>query len=185
MGSMTGAAPFAAHDYATLVGALIERKRQLGLTNLDVDALGGFPSGYAGKVFSGMRPLWRSAVMIGRMLEALDARLVLVSEREAARFAKIAIPLNLSDERGKDIRRSQWGRMGGIKRAHLLSSKMRRAMARKAGKASGAARKAKGERAEPAVVPAQAPALNALKRAGNGPGVRSPSRDGKGAYGLL
>jgi hypothetical protein len=152
-----------AHDYATLMGALIERKWQLGLTNLDVEARGHFATGYADKLFNGARLMGLGT--LGRLLDALEVRILVVpvDKLEAPKLKKIALSRPHLDERGKDIKRAAWGRAGGIKRRCLLTPARRRAIAKLGGLARAA--KAAAE-AEALAARAAAPApLCALARA--------------------
>jgi hypothetical protein len=157
------AAAAIAHDYATLMGALIERKWQLGLTNLDVEARGQFATGYADKLFNGARLMGLGT--LGRLLDALEVRILVVpvDKLDAPKLKKIALSRPHLDARGKDIKRAAWGRSGGIKRRCLLTPARRRAIAKLGGLARAAKAAAEAERL--AVTAARAAPLRALARA--------------------
>jgi hypothetical protein len=67
---------FVAFDYRSLMGALIERKIALGLTNLEIDELGGLAGGYTSKLFCGSKRLGLET--LGRLLTALGTKVVVV-----------------------------------------------------------------------------------------------------------
>ena len=154
-----------AHDYATLMGALIERKWRLGLTNLDVEARGRFATGYADKLFNGARLMGLGT--LGRLLEALEVRILVVpiDKLDAPKLKKIALPRPHLDARGKDIKRAAWGRAGGIKRRCLLTPARRRAIAKLGGLARAAKARTSGSEDSPAARAAPAAPLRALERA--------------------
>jgi hypothetical protein len=157
----------AAHDYRTLMGALIERKLQLGVTCFELESLGDLPTGYASKLFTGRRTL--GLVSIGKMLAALNVRLVVVpagrSQRGLTALIGKAAQIRRLDENGKDIRRSEWGKRGHAKWMCLTTPAERRRNARLAGKASADARAARKAETMPALRLAAPAALAKLASA--------------------
>jgi hypothetical protein len=133
----------AAHDYATLMGALRTRKEHLGLTNLEIERAGGLPDGYAGKLFAaGKHARCLGLRSIGGMLAALEVRLIVVPvERRGAPLPANAVPFASIAVGGRKTLRQQWGRMGGIKGACLMTKAARSRIAQMGGKASGEARR--------------------------------------------
>ena len=140
--SMTDPASlFVASDYRTLMGAFIERKQALGLTNLELDELGGLAGGYTSKLFCGSKRLGLET--LGKLLTALDAKVVVVpanAELALPKLTKNAIPIKDLSEEIKEKRRD-WGRKGGKKRHLLTSPRRRKAIAAMAGRASAEARR--------------------------------------------
>ena len=131
---------FVAVDYRGLMGALGERKKELGLTNLELDELGGLAGGYTSKLFCGSKRLGLET--LGKLLTALNAKVVVVpadAELALPKLTKNAIPIkDLSEIKEK---RREWARKGGKKRHLLTSPRRRKAIAALAGRASGEARR--------------------------------------------
>jgi hypothetical protein len=63
-------------DYQQLVQALDGRRRQLGMTHLELDDRSSLQTGYSSKVFCGLRTLGKLSLPM--MLAALDADLLVV-----------------------------------------------------------------------------------------------------------
>jgi hypothetical protein len=155
----TAADLFLVSDYRTLMGAFVERKLALGLTNLDLDDRGGLAGGYTSKLFCGSKRLGLET--LGKLLVALEARIIVVpanAELSTPKLTKTAIPIRdltpLVKEKFREL-----GRLGGRKRVHLQSPRRRKAIAAMAGRASGEARRlrkqgreVKPKTADPAVL---------------------------------
>lgn len=136
---------FLVSDYRTLMGAFIERKQALGLTNLELDELGGFAGGYTSKLFCGSKRLGLET--LGKMLVALKARILVVpleAELSLPKLTRAAMPIkDLTPEVKEKFR--EWGRKGGSKRLHLIGARKRKAIATMGGRASAEARRLRKE----------------------------------------
>jgi len=132
---------FLVTDYRTLMGAFVERKLALGLTNLELDDRGGLAGGYTSKLFCGSKRLGLET--LGKLLVALEARIIVVpadAELGQAKLLKQSIPIRDLSPEIKEKRR-EWGRNGAKIRYHLTSPRRRKAIAAMAGRASGEARR--------------------------------------------
>jgi hypothetical protein len=132
---------FVVFDYRSLMGALIERKIALGLTNLEIDELGGLAGGYTSKLFCGSKRLGLET--LGKLLTALGTKVVVVpadAELALPKLTRNAIPIKDLSPEVKE-KRSEWGRKGGKKRSLLTSPRRRKAIAAMAGRASAEARR--------------------------------------------
>lgn len=71
-------------DYPALVAALTERRKALGLSQLDLDERAGWPGGYAGKLEAGWKEGGKTvgAASFPRWLAALGVRLAVVEVLE-------------------------------------------------------------------------------------------------------
>jgi hypothetical protein len=132
---------FVAVDYRTLMGAFVQRKMSLGLTNLELDDRGGLAGGYTSKLFCGSKRLGLET--LGKLLTALGAKVVVVpadAELALPKLTKKAFPIKDLSEEIKEKRR-EWGRKGGKKRHLLIMPRRRKAIAALAGRASAEARR--------------------------------------------
>jgi hypothetical protein len=132
---------FVVCDYRTLMGAFVERKLALGLTNLELDDRGGLAGGYTSKLFCGSKRLGLET--LGKLLVALEARIIVVpadAELALPKLTKNAVPIKDLSPEIKE-KRSEWGRKGGKKRHLLTPPRRRKAIAALAGRASGEARR--------------------------------------------
>jgi hypothetical protein len=123
------------------MGAFIERKVALGLTNLELDERGDFAGGYTSKLFCGSKRLGLET--LGKMLTALDARIIVVPADANLSLPKIgekAIAVKDLTPAVKEKLR-EWGKKGGTKRYHLIGAGKRRAIAAMGGRAAAEARR--------------------------------------------
>jgi hypothetical protein len=128
-------------DYRTLMGAFIERKVALGLTNLELDERGDFAGGYTSKLFCGSKRLGLET--LGKMLTALDARIIVVpadANLGLSQKSIVAFPIkDLSEE----IKQTQmeWRRKGGRMYRLKTAPRRRKAIAAMGGRAAAEARR--------------------------------------------
>jgi hypothetical protein len=132
----------------------IERRRiELGITMLDMDELAGTQSGYYGKCqavdsHSGRQARWETIDLFVQVLfpRGVDVRLAPGREGElsAASYRdKIVFAAAASGRKNVRSLMLDLAKKGGHKRADILTPDRRRAIARKAGKASAKARRLK------------------------------------------
>ena len=72
-----------AHDYESLIEALVERKRELRLSTLEVDDIAGLPTGYFSKICCGVRGL--GVRSLGLVLQALQVEIIVQPNNNLAR----------------------------------------------------------------------------------------------------
>jgi hypothetical protein len=83
--SATAGEIFRASNYDDLIRGFVERKKQLGLTNLDLDALAGYADGYSSKLFARKRMKGLAYISLPCLLGALDLELVAVEKPRKAK----------------------------------------------------------------------------------------------------
>jgi hypothetical protein len=153
--------PFIITSYAELRAALADRRKTMGLKQLDVDHIAGLQSGYTGKLEAQVKNF--GPMSFDAMLGALGLKIELSASKLAEHsFNSVYYRAKLKKER------AALGAKGGRKAAASMTWEERRKRARKAGKASAAARKIKArlakavkgerERADKASKPAAIPA---------------------------
>ncbi|MEJ1932586.1 hypothetical protein WDZ92_20315 [Nostoc sp. NIES-2111] len=79
--------PAPIRDYADLIQALRARKAELGLTNVQLDALSGLQEGYSGKLMADAgKRCWRALgpVSLPLMLSGLRCHLILIADNDGA-----------------------------------------------------------------------------------------------------
>jgi hypothetical protein len=134
-------------DYESLIAALVARKHELGLSNLDVDEAGGLQSGYFSKLTSDPQsPAFRrmGLVSLGGVLNALDVAIVVTPRKHILSPAKDAIEAN---KHKKNRVLSKRGSRGGRMTWTMMSDSKRR---KKIAKMCAAAQKARLNRLAPA-----------------------------------
>lgn len=146
-----------ARDHDELVDLLRARKDALGLSDEFVDDSCFDTRGHCNQVLGPSRKKNLGRKSLDGLLITLGCALVLVEDPERIAFMeaqwekriahKIHFPKNRVSksavERAKPVVYEETGRIGGMVRAHLLTPKQRSEIARKAGKASGRARRRK------------------------------------------
>ena len=116
-------------DLDGLIRACVARRRELGLTQLQVDAAAGIQDGYCGKWEAGVKGLGRMS--LGCILGALRLKLIvagsdhrgLLLENEGLAAISTADHLKKIRRHGAAItnarhkhRKAKWGRKGALKR---------------------------------------------------------------------
>lgn len=155
-----------ARDYVGLVQILELARRQLEVPYSVLDDLSGLPERYTQKVLQRAPDKRLGPFSLGRMLKALGLRLIVVVDQEqreknqkrrdwrpskpqggwkhrpATREGQRA--MRASEKRAyPNAGRSEWGREMQARQMVLLTPDLRKKFARKAGKASGRARRMK------------------------------------------
>lgn len=127
----------AGKTYSELIEALRARKDARGLSNNDLDALSGLPTGYAGKIFGAAQVRALGPLSFDNFLAALALQFQLVHDPEAderiARLSEKRQPMRKGVPQGKQRNRSlkdslrrqaiRHGRAGGKKSAELRMQK--------------------------------------------------------------
>jgi hypothetical protein len=76
---------FRCRTYDELVRGLIDRRRQLGLTQAELDYRSSLPSGYVGKLEGPARPKRFGMLSLSMVLAALDLELIAVERPRKAK----------------------------------------------------------------------------------------------------
>ena len=116
-----------ATDYAQLRAVIAARRRELGLSQLEVDEMAGVQTGYIGKLECGDRHF--GDVSLGSVLGALGIKIDVV--RAASSHSVSQDEAKASMDRLREKRKKLAG-MGGRARVASMSPADRRASARKA-----------------------------------------------------
>jgi hypothetical protein len=137
-------------DYEDLVQALRARQDEIGLSNHLLDELAGFTEGHTDKLIGPSRTKTLGSFSLQTLLDALGLSFVIVEDLDKVRRMEsrweqrqqcYVVPITKRRRVNQVIREN--GRLGGLKRAAELSPMLRQKIARKAGIASGKARRAK------------------------------------------
>jgi hypothetical protein len=146
-------------DYDSIVSALRARQDQLGLSNHLLDELSGFADGHTDKLLGPSRIKSLGAFTLRTLMDTLAVSFVMIEDMDKVRrmesrwekrqecyVVKLSNRRRVSQKLAEELRPAvakEMGRIGGQKRAAVLSPKLRQDIARKAGKASAKARRAK------------------------------------------
>lgn len=137
-------------DYDALHEVLRDRVRELQTTHEQIDAVSGLQSGYASKILAPVPIKGLGKTSLGPMLQTLGLALVVVRDDEQfarikERLAKRQRPLkqqaNAGSVRPTWLFSKKTAREMGKKRFSVMTEAQRKRLARKAGKASGRARR--------------------------------------------
>lgn len=133
--------PIIITSYDELRAALAARRKSLGLTQLAVDHLAGLQSGYTGKLEAQIKNFGPMS------FDAILGTLGLKIELSASKLPEHSFNSVYYRSKIKKVR-AALGAKGGRKAAVSMTWEERRKRARKAGKASGVARKIKARLAK-------------------------------------
>jgi hypothetical protein len=97
-------------DYRTLVETCRQRADELGISRLEIDRIGGLPSGYAGKLLGrdggGPRQKKMWPVALESMLGVLGLKILLIEDDAAtARTLALRVPVDRANQRFGNVSR--------------------------------------------------------------------------------
>lgn len=145
--------------YDDLIRALRERAAALGMTDKILEEIGGFTGGHVGKLLGAKRVKSLGGLSFGMMLGALGLKFAIIEDEEAT--ARIKARFDPSTKSKRELTTVSWtitpelaahvfadhmqriSRLGVAGRMKKLTPRQRRNIARKAGRASGRARRSK------------------------------------------
>lgn len=152
--------PLAIGDsYDDLIRALRERASALGMTDKIIEEIGGFTGGHVGKLLGAKRTKSLGGLSFGMMLGALGLKFAIIEDEEAT--ARIKRRFDPSVKSKRELTMVSWtitpelaahvfsdhlariSRLGVQARMKKMTPRQRRIIARKAGRASGRARRNK------------------------------------------
>lgn len=147
-----------ANDYDGMIEIVRYRVDELQTTHEQIDAVSGLHGGYSGKILAPVPIKSMGKVSLGPMLQTLGLALIVVRDDEA--FQKIKDRLAKRERPRREpaiagsvrpiwLFRKKKAREMGKRRFSLMTDSERKRHQRKAGKASGKARRAKARKSAP------------------------------------